>query len=104
MNQSYTGLPALCCNGIVVRFVYHEFTEPDVMNAGLLRALQPGGRIVVIDAVAEGSSLQNGRGNHTIVPDVLIEEMVAAGFALVSRIDAYNGFANRFAVVLERPN
>jgi SAM-dependent methyltransferase len=104
VNQSYTGLPALCCDGIVVRFVYHEFTEPDVMNAGLLRALQPGGRIVVIDAVAEGSNLQNGRGNHTIVPDVLIEEMVAAGFALVSRIDAYNGFANRFAAVLERPN
>lgn len=102
-DQSFTGLPAACCDGILLRFVYHEFTEPDVMNAEMLRALKPDGRVVVIDALAEGDSLVNGRGNHTILPDVLIEEMVASGFELVEREDKWDGEDNRFAAVFKRP-
>jgi hypothetical protein len=37
------------------------------------------------------------------VPEVLVEEMVGAGFELVKRIDAYDGHDNRFAVVVRRP-
>jgi protein-L-isoaspartate O-methyltransferase len=103
VDQSYTGLPRQCCDRILVRFVYHEFTDPDVMNAGLLRAVKPGGLVVLIDALAEEENLTNGRGNHTILPDVLIEELVGAGFELVKRTDAYDGHDNRFAVVVRRP-
>jgi SAM-dependent methyltransferase len=101
-DQSFTGLPPACCDGILLRFVYHEFTEPDVLNAEMLRALKPGGLVVVIDALAEGDSLVNGRGNHTILPDVVIEEMVASGFELVKREDKWDGEDNRFGVVLRR--
>jgi hypothetical protein len=58
---------------------------------------------VLIDALAEEENLTNGRGNHTILPDVLIEELVGAGFELVKRTDAYDGHDNRFAVVVRRP-
>jgi protein-L-isoaspartate O-methyltransferase len=104
VNQGYTGLPRQCCDRILLRFVYHEFTDPGVMNAGMLRALRPGGLIIVIDAAAEGENLRNGRGNHTIVPEVLIEEMVDSGFELVSKTAEYDGYDNRFAVVLRRPD
>ena len=102
-DQSYTGLPPACCDAILLRFVYHEFTEPDVMNAEMLRALKPGGVVVVIDAIAEGDGLVNGRGNHTILPDVLIEEIVTSGFELLNRANNYDGEDNRFAAVFRRP-
>jgi len=102
-DQSFTGLPPTCCDAILLRFVYHEFTEPDVMNAEMLRALKPGGLVLVIDALAEGDSLVNGRGNHTILPDVVVEEMVSSGFELVKREDKWDGEDSRFAAVLKRP-
>lgn len=103
VDQGYTGLSRQCCDRILLRFVYHEFTDPAVMNPSMLRALKPGGLIVVIDVVAKGEELQSGRGNHAIVPDVLIREMVDAGFELVSKAPDYDGHDNRFAIVLRRP-
>jgi SAM-dependent methyltransferase len=103
-DQSFTGLPAVCCDAILLRFVYHEFTEPEIMNAEMLRALRPGGLVAVIDDAAEGDSLVNGRGNHNILPEVLIDEMVASGFELVRREDKWDGRESRFAVLLRRPS
>jgi SAM-dependent methyltransferase len=102
-DQSFAGLPAVCCDGILLRFVYHEFAEPEVMNAEMLRALKPGGLVAVIDDAAEGDSLVNGRGNHAILPEVLVEEMVMSGFELVKREDNWDGRETRFAVLLRRP-
>lgn len=102
-DQSFSGLPPDCCDAMLLRFVYHEFTEPEVMNAEMLRALEPGGLVAVIDDAAAGDSLVNGRGNHTIVPETLIEEMVASGFELLRREDKWDGRESRFAVLLRRP-
>jgi SAM-dependent methyltransferase len=102
-DQRFTGLPPDCCDAILLRFVYHEFTGPEVMNAEMLRALKPGGLVAVIDDRAEGDSLVNGRGNHTIQPEVLIEEMVASGFELLKREDNWDGRERRFAALLRRP-
>jgi ubiquinone/menaquinone biosynthesis C-methylase UbiE len=102
-DQSFAGLPAVCCDAILLRFVYHEFTEPEVMNAEMLRALKPGGLVVVIDDRAQGDSLANGRGNHTILPETLIQEMVSSGFELLKREDKWDGRERRFAVLLRSP-
>lgn len=102
-DQTFTGLPAACCDAILLRFVYHEFTDPEVMNAEMLRALKPGGLVAVIDDAAQGDGLVNGRGNHTILPETLIEEMVTSGFELVEREDKWDGRSRRFAVLLRSP-
>ncbi|MDH3458210.1 MAG: hypothetical protein OER90_15320 [Gemmatimonadota bacterium] len=60
------------------------------------------GLIALVDVLAEGENLKNGRGEHAIVPDVVIQEMVDAGFELVSKTMDYDGHSNRFAVVLRR--
>ena len=46
---SDTGLPPNCCDAIVLRRVYHHLTDPSGLNAGLLRALRPGGVLAVVD-------------------------------------------------------
>lgn len=102
-DQSFAGLPAVCCDAILLRFVYHEFTEPEVMNAEMLRALKPGGLVAVIDDAAQGDSLANGRGNHTILPETLIQEMVGSGFELLKRENKWDGRERRFAVLLRSP-
>ncbi len=98
-----TGLPANCCQAILLRLVYHHFTEPAVMRDALRRALQPGGRLLVIDIrpqedwrVLEGVP---DRGGHGIDPETLIEEMQGHGFRLVERIESWPGDEDRFALL-----
>ena len=50
--------------------------------------------------IPEGDSLVNGRGNHTILPEMVIQEMVSSGFELVRREDKWDGRERRFAVLL----
>ena len=44
-----SGLPAGCCDAIVLRRVYHHLTDPSSINASLLHSLRPGGVLVIID-------------------------------------------------------
>jgi SAM-dependent methyltransferase len=44
-----TNLPAACCDAILVRNVYHYFTEPEAMVRSFAAALRPGGRLAVVD-------------------------------------------------------
>jgi protein-L-isoaspartate O-methyltransferase len=101
VGQGSTGLPPQSCDRILLRYVYHELTNPETMNRGLYRALKPGGLILVIDGIASGENLKNGRGVNSIRPEVLIEEMVSAGFELVSRKDGWYR-KHWFSVVLRR--
>ena len=48
-KENEAGLPAGCCDAIVMRRVYHHLTDPAATNASLLRALRPGGVLAVID-------------------------------------------------------
>lgn len=82
-----TNLPAACCDSIFMRLVYHHLTKPTEIDASLLRALKPGGRLAVIDEEpAPGSTIPEGvpknRVGHGIPQKVLISELIAAGFAV----------------------
>src|SRR5215204_4112455 len=48
-NPHTTGLPANCCDGIVLRRVYHHLSDPEATNADLLRSLRPGAVLAIID-------------------------------------------------------
>ena len=80
-KSSDSGLPAGCCDAIVLRRVYHHVTEPAATNASLLRALRPGGLLAVIDIPPPFSFL--GRGSLGIAPQIVIDEVTASGFELL---------------------
>jgi len=91
--EKQTNLADNCCDGIILRRVYHHFTAPAEMDASLLRSLRPGGELAVIDFpprkwLSESEPVKgvpSNRGGHGIPQRILIEEMTSAGF-VVDRI------------------
>lgn len=88
--EKQTNLPDACCDGIVLRRVYHHFTAPMEMDASLLRALKPGGELAVIDFAPRKSLTESdpvkgvpaNRGGHGIPQKILTDELSKAGFQL----------------------
>jgi SAM-dependent methyltransferase len=76
-----SGLPAGCCDAIVLRRVYHHLTDPAAINASLLRALRPGGLLAVIDIPPP--FLFPDRSSFGIAPQIVIDEVTASGFEML---------------------
>jgi ubiquinone/menaquinone biosynthesis C-methylase UbiE len=90
-KERTANLPDECCDGIFMRDVYHHFSDPPAMNASLLQALRPGGRLAIIDftppPVPNGENPPGHRGednHHGITRATLEGELRAAGFEIVS--------------------
>jgi len=86
--QEATGLPEACCDGILLRRVYHHFQNPAAMQASMRRALKDGGLLLVIDFGTRRSwdrpeGVPSSRQGHGIDKDLLVSEMEFAGFGLV---------------------
>ena len=75
-----SGLPAGCCDAIVLRRVYHHVTDPAETNASLLRALRPGGLLAVIDIPPP---FFTGRGSLGVPAQSVTAEVTASGFELL---------------------
>jgi SAM-dependent methyltransferase len=75
-NES--GLPAGCCDAIVLRRVYHHLTDPLATIASLRGALRPGGLLVVIDIPP--LFFLPDRSSLGIAPRIVINELTASGF------------------------
>jgi predicted methyltransferase len=88
-----TGLPDQCCDGIVMRDVYHHFAKPAAMNASILKALRPGGTLVILDfgpppgSESADVTRRGEDGQHGITPATLQRELKDAGFEIVSTQD-----------------
>jgi ubiquinone/menaquinone biosynthesis C-methylase UbiE len=86
--EKQTNLPEGCCDGIVLRRVYHHLTAPKEMDASLWRSLKPGGELAVIDfpprkGLSESDPVEGvpaNRGGHGIPDKILVDELKAAGF------------------------
>lgn len=106
-----SNLPAGCCDAIFMRDVYHHFTNPDEYDRTLAAALKPGGRLVVIDfEPAPGMAIPEGvpanRGGHGVTPNLILDEMKAAGLSEVRTIPGWTNLrANRqmFLVLVRKP-
>lgn len=108
-----TGLPPESVDGAYMRRVYHHITDPVAFDQGVIETIRPGGRFVVIDfrpkwflafAVPEG--IPDNRGGHGIDPELVIEEVTAAGFNHVETIERWNPgswFDTDYSIVFERP-
>ena len=105
-DQSSSGLPANCCDAILLRLVYHHFIEPEPMRTSLFEALRPNGLVAVIDIAPQSSWRElpevPDRGGHGIEPADLIREMTSHGFEVVSRQNEWNGDKDRYCVVFRR--
>ena len=84
-----SGLPVRCCDAIVMRDVYHHFSDPAAMNKNLLASLKPGGKIGILEFTppAEESPDPAHRGDdgqHGVYSATVERELKAAGFEAVS--------------------
>lgn len=104
-DQERTGLPANCCDAVLLRMVYHHFEDPATMRADLRRALRPNGRLLVIDIEPQEDwrHLEGvpDRGGHGIPLDSLVQELGEDGFRVLSTHPRWNGEDDRFAVLFE---
>jgi SAM-dependent methyltransferase len=95
-TQEDTGLDDACCEGILLRRVYHHFQNPSAMQSSMRRALKEGGLLLIIDfGTHKGWSRPEGipgsREGHGIDKDLLVSEMKAAGFDLLQDFDWEEG-------------
>jgi SAM-dependent methyltransferase len=99
-------LPEACCDAILLRMVYHHFTDPESMRRSLGLALRPGGVVVIIETEPHKDwpavSGVPDRGGHGIAVHALIEEMASDGFDLVERHDRWAERDDRYCVVFRR--
>ena len=97
------GLPDGCCDAILLRQVYHHFTDPVAMRNDLRRALRPGGALLVIEIkIQPGWEELDGvpdRGGHGIEPEDLLKEMSSDRFELVERFESWPGDEDRYAML-----
>jgi ubiquinone/menaquinone biosynthesis C-methylase UbiE len=106
--EKQTNLPNECCDGIVLRRVYHHLTAPTEMDVSLLRSLKPGGELAVIDfaprkSLSESDPVKGvpaNRGGHGIPKNILIEELTTAGF----KVDkVFDDWPDGYCVVFRKP-
>jgi SAM-dependent methyltransferase len=102
-DQLETGLPDGCCDAILLRLVYHHFTDPEPMRDELRRALRPGGRLAIVEIQPQTrwGELEGvpDRGGHGISPDDLVQEMQSDGWVVVERHDDWGDEDDHYCVV-----
>ena len=87
-SQQDMGLPANCCDGLLLRLVYHAFDKPALMRDSMRRAMQPGGLVLVVDFRPS--------------PDQLTRDMNDAGFERVRFIEGWQGRQGIFAALFRK--
>ena len=87
-TQHDMGLPRQCCDGLLLRLVYHAFDEPTQMLDSLRRAMKPGGLVLIVDFRPK--------------PDQLTRDMASVGFERVEVFERWQGREEIFAVLFKK--
>jgi predicted methyltransferase len=110
-TASDTGLPANCCDAIILRRVYHHLTDPADTDRSLHQALRPGGQLAVVDFRPSiltwpwtPRGLPPNREGHGIGPMTVTDELKRAGFEYVSMDDPWPGssFLSSYCLVFTK--
>jgi ubiquinone/menaquinone biosynthesis C-methylase UbiE len=92
-------LPAARLDAALIVNAYHEMTEYDAMLKAIRVALKPGGRLVLVEPIAESrrnSSRADLAREHQITPEMVMADVRAAGYRIIGLEDP---FAQRERVV-----
>jgi ubiquinone/menaquinone biosynthesis C-methylase UbiE len=76
------------CDAILVSNTYHEFTQPSKMLRHIYDALRPDGRLVVLELYSHAHKSETRAEQakrHDMSPDILEQELAAAGFIIKER-------------------
>ena len=78
-------------DGVLIVNAYHEMTAYPKMLAHIRAALRPSGRLVIADFTSYRRSLprEQQTSNHEIAPELVLAELRAAGFRIVSLEDPF---------------
>ncbi|MGH7608142.1 MAG: class I SAM-dependent methyltransferase [Gemmatimonadales bacterium] len=86
-------LPDAGVDAALIMNAYHEFTDPEAMLRGVARALEPGGRLVIIDQVPPGRRLGEERDTqeraHELGSWFAVRDLLLAGFRIVRLEDPF---------------
>jgi ubiquinone/menaquinone biosynthesis C-methylase UbiE len=77
-----TNLRTSCCHAVFMRRVYHHLQDPPAIVSDLLRAVKPGGRLVIIEF--ERSGLLGTITREGIDRADLVTQVTSGGFELVT--------------------
>ena len=106
-NPTQTNFPDSCCDAIFMRNVYHHFADPAAMNASIVKALKPGGRIAVVDFVPNRNRPEAARpadrahnDSHGVSATSVGRELREAGLEIVR---TQPGTDTWFMVVAAKP-
>lgn len=81
-----SNLPAACCDLVLMVDVYHELSQPREMMASIVRALAPGGRVVLVEYRGEDPSVRI-LPLHKMTEAQARREMAAAGLVWRDTLD-----------------
>jgi ubiquinone/menaquinone biosynthesis C-methylase UbiE len=110
-TASDSGLPADCCDAIILRRVYHHLTDPADTGRSLYHALRAGGQLAVLDfrpsfltAPWTPRGLPPNREGHGISPVTVVGELEHAGFEYVRIDDPWPGsaFLSSYCIVFKK--
>jgi predicted methyltransferase len=101
-----TNLPENCCDYVVMRHVYHMLTAPEPMAKSFFRSLKPGGMLLIMEGDPQpGRSNAKGvpanRAGMGIDPQIVIDELAAAGFVFDRRVPDWVG--SDYALLFRKP-
>jgi ubiquinone/menaquinone biosynthesis C-methylase UbiE len=88
-------LPPGEIDAVLIRNAYHEMSEYRGVLAGVIRALRPGGTLIVSEAIRDNNRAKTREQQvkeHEIAPELVEAELREAGFEIVERQDSFTTF------------
>ena len=85
-TQTKTNLPASTIDLILMVDVYHECTDPDTLLQGLLTALRPGGRLVLVEFRGEDPEVPI-KPEHKMTLEQVRKEVEPQGFTFKESLE-----------------
>jgi predicted methyltransferase len=106
-GTSRTNLPVLCCDAVIIRYVYHHFSDPEGMNRSLFESVKRGGHLAIIDfpprsGATAPAEKRAANESHGVDTTTVTRELTAAGFEAVSVTPGDDRAG--YLIVMRRPN
>jgi cyclopropane fatty-acyl-phospholipid synthase-like methyltransferase len=81
-----SGLPAACCDRVILVDVYHELADPAAVMATIARALRPDGRVILVEYRGEDPAVPIKPEHRMTLPQIQ-RELGALHFRFVESLE-----------------